>query len=709
MNNKSLSALAVAMLVVSALHADVSDDIRFRDAVKSEIDKRVQVSDPKRTTLKVTARDGSIYYVDAVEGPTEYIHIDDYIAAHNAAREKIEEEDKRTVQESHRKHIENQPHLKAYAEMQLSRLNFDMQENIYIDKRLADRADGIKFEIENTSLKVLQKCCRAKDWLNALNVIYSILHDGQIKVHYDMFPCEDEIDELYSGITNYRFLVQWTISSDIDIVAYGRDMQEIVGSLGGSGETLLDNKRPHIQQGQFAGGMFVLGAGVSKKDMISNISLLSGAKIFLGFKDGPEYGPCNKTQEDFDMYILMSVVGEEKSYVIPGISVIVKERYDLNEKLNSGKISPEAYEKGISSVQDKYKASFDAIFIRLNDAKEFVAKDREEQKRRYPIEQKERAEYAEKMLSEISFKLGSYCKMQKDLWNYVSTCEVTERDWATLKDMQLKKDWLGMLNVIGGTSMSDYPSINTIENMIEKLKKREFHLALKFTHDNLRIVEQAGIIGEHKTHYDKEVADELIVRFKMANQDIRTNKCIIYCPSAKDNSTYGWGNCNKKAGEKRAKIEKDMELGRIDKTEYEHSMQQVQEETETAILEWLDMAVVENDWMRPISGRTKIVRDKPSSIGNNSGKSKAGGKTKSPTKAPKIKWIECPNCEGTRYISKGSCDNCGGTGKTRTPVRRALGGTMGGRLTQCDKCRGKGEIKESCKECNGRGKIKEEY
>jgi hypothetical protein len=74
----------------------------------------------------------------------------------------------------------------------------------------------------------------------------------------------------------------------------------------------------------------------------------------------------------------------------------------------------------------------------------------------------------------------------------------------------------------------------------------------------------------------------------------------------------------------------------------------------------------------------------------------------------KMTWIKCPDCSGSRYISKGQCDKCGGEGKYRTPVTHGIGGrSMGGRVTQCDKCKGRGEIKEGCKTCRGRGKVKQ--
>ena len=85
---------------------------------------------------------------------------------------------------------------------------------------------------------------------------------------------------------------------------------------------------------------------------------------------------------------------------------------------------------------------------------------------------------------------------------------------------------------------------------------------------------------------------------------------------------------------------------------------------------------------------------------------KTSSATESQTKQPP-KYVVCPDCDGERYISEGRCDFCDGVGWTRTPVTRGIGGrTMGGRKSQCDKCKGKGEIKKLCQTCRGRGKIR---
>lgn len=137
-------------------------------------------------------------------------------------------------------------------------------------------------------------------------------------------------------------------------------------------------------------------------------------------------------------------------------------------------------------------------------------------------------------------------------------------------------------------------------------------------------------------------------------------------------------------------LREDKRLGRISQGEVEEKSKRMDEKFWQDFTVWIETSRI------PDNGYPVKVREKTNA---------------SIVGAPvieKMMWIKCPDCEGSRYISKGQCDKCGGEGKYRTRVIRGIGGRpMGGRMAQCDKCKGKGEIKESCKTCRGRGKVKQ--
>ena len=148
------------------------------------------------------------------------------------------------------------------------------------------------------------------------------------------------------------------------------------------------------------------------------------------------------------------------------------------------------------------------------------------------------------------------------------------------------------------------------------------------------------------------------------------------------------------------KISSEAKLGRITQAEAEKLRKNAEDELMKGFSAWLNTSKV-RDSHYPVRVRK---RQKNVGVGTSSNM-QMSGVSNNPSKT---QWVTCPDCEGSRYISKGQCDKCGGEGKYRTPVTHGIGGrSMGGRVTQCDKCKGKGEIKESCKRCRGRGKVKQ--
>ena len=113
---------------------------------------------------------------------------------------------------------------------------------------------------------------------------------------------------------------------------------------------------------------------------------------------------------------------------------------------------------------------------------EEARKAEEERKKRFPIEQKQRAEYAEIKLVPISFRADSYFEMQQDLKKYVYSVCVTDKKWSELKKLQADKNWLGMLAAISEGEMPQYPEEKVIDELIDRLRKETFHVEILFTH-----------------------------------------------------------------------------------------------------------------------------------------------------------------------------------------------------------------------------------
>ena len=331
----------------------------------------------------------------------------------------------------------------------------------------------------------------------------------------------------------------------------------------------------------------------------------------------------------------------------------------------------------------------------------------EERKRRYPIEQKQRAEYASVKLGGISFDWKSYVRMQKDLLRYVYSIEVTEKKWGELQNLQREKNWLGMLNAIAEATYSDFPDEKIIASVVNKLTTTQFHISIKFTHDNLRIETQEGFSGKYTTHYEDKVSKELIVAFRITNVDPIKNLCYIYNPFAKGyklSTGYcdPWTFYGRKAKEQREKVKSSIELGMITLSERDNALKQIENEFNTNVIAWFDTAMIDGtERMHPIAGREKQISPVAT-------KSSISGKVSRGNESTKPKWIACPDCNGSRYISKGKCPNCDGVGRYRTSITQGIGGRpMGGKIRQCDKCKASGEIKELCKRCHGRGKVKQ--
>lgn len=343
---------------------------------------------------------------------------------------------------------------------------------------------------------------------------------------------------------------------------------------------------------------------------------------------------------------------------------------------------------------------------------EEIAEADEERKRRYPIEQRKRREYAETMLSKISFDVNSYFDIQKDLRRFVHSVSVTEKRWVTFKELQSRKDWLGLLNAIAEREMKDFPEQAEIKYAIDNLMSTTFHAEFLFTHTDdkrhsgLHHRMCVGVISPGEQYqpirWDQGNSSRDVV-WDLDNASLIVPFSIHSGKNKFIHSEYpdppGW-ELLKKRQEQLNKISSDAKLGRITQSEAEKRRKIAEDELMKGFSAWLNTSRV-RDSHYPVRVREQR---KNVSVGQSSN-IQMSGVSNSPSKP---QWVTCPDCNGSRYISKGVCPNCDGVGRYRTRITRGIGGRpMGGRMTQCNKCNGKGEIKELCKRCHGRGKVKQ--
>lgn len=331
----------------------------------------------------------------------------------------------------------------------------------------------------------------------------------------------------------------------------------------------------------------------------------------------------------------------------------------------------------------------------------------DDRRRRYPIEQKERAEYAEVMLSKISFDIGSYFDIQNDLKRYIASMSVTEKKWENLKELQLKNDWLGMLRVAAGNEMKDYPDQSQIAAIIENLKNARFHLETLFTHkpefsDRIRVgwvrLEDISYDFSNPGYWDgvedfeKDKAG-LIVTFSMAASEKR--RPLLYAPESSPRAREVFDRRRSQL----SKIHSDVKYGKISGDEANRQQDRVEEEFKLGIASWIEVSRIGAG----VFGER--VRESQSNIGSEkSGEKPMGAKTVQP---PKQVWVTCPDCEGKRRFST-KCTECRGEGVYYTDSSRGIGGrVMGGKKRRCNKCNGTGEMKVDCEKCHGLGKIRQ--
>ena len=345
----------------------------------------------------------------------------------------------------------------------------------------------------------------------------------------------------------------------------------------------------------------------------------------------------------------------------------------------------------------KAKAEMEEVRRRKEEAE----KAEEEKKKRYPIEQKQRAEYAEAKLSPISFKIGSYFEMQRDLKKYVYSTSITEKKWGELQRLQAENNWLGMLSTISETEMADYPEEKEIDELVGSLKKRPFHVEICFTHTvecspGIEVTRWSNLGHTGSPFWKYRNADELgwgrwrswdhalaqlVVQFSLEDG----KDCIIYCAQSdqKENASIAddlFDVMDNKTRNALNKIESDQRLGRISASEADLARDKTREK-------YIDLVKAKLITMK--CKMDPAVR-----------RSRTGG-------AQVMRESLCQDCNGAgRIKNELTCKKCDGTG-TGVKYKLGLNNTTRRIEYKCSNCHGKGIIvRESpCPTCKGLGKI----
>ena len=157
-----------------------------------------------------------------------------------------------------------------------------------------------------------------------------------------------------------------------------------------------------------------------------------------------------------------------------------RERLALQERERNAQIEREMKKVRMENERKLQQMKAEAA-ARENAARQEAAKKEEEDRQqRYPEEQRQRAEYAATKLLPLSFDLSKRFRFQNALAKCIKSAVVTDRDWNRLTEMQKKKDWLGMLGVIDGNHMKEYPELDTIDGLMEKLNDRKFYVDFRW-------------------------------------------------------------------------------------------------------------------------------------------------------------------------------------------------------------------------------------
>ena len=323
-----------------------------------------------------------------------------------------------------------------------------------------------------------------------------------------------------------------------------------------------------------------------------------------------------------------------------------------------------------------------------------------------------RAELARELFEPLSFNIGDYFFIQEDLKKYVSGLSVRNPAWDELKRCHDRQDYIGILGILGGEKLREYPSESTIRQRHAELVGSSGLNRVGPFMLSISLVRRMNVIC--RAFPGKKTSVCLGTDFQSIQWQfkIKEGKCFyIYSPDERINSTI------KRYADARDKVREDMNLARIFKEDGEKKIADLCDRQYNDTLRWLATAKVVAG--EPIAGRVPL---QPSFWRTFNGERKKGGTSGSPEAVGTNdsdksnsdqggEFVVCEECKGRKTVpNEVICSKCNGAGSfvRQTRIKDLSGNALPPKEVKCSKCNGKGVIsvgRKPCEACDGKGRV----
>lgn len=322
----------------------------------------------------------------------------------------------------------------------------------------------------------------------------------------------------------------------------------------------------------------------------------------------------------------------------------------------------------------------------------------------------EREAYAKELFAPVSFNLGSYFYIQEDLKQYISDFSVVGNQWGELKALHDSGDYLGMLGVLSGRKLREYPDKEGIKRLYSKMLggmfSQNYRVSLAATH-NINLVCRAFPGMDCHLPGITALTDFRNMQMMFA---IRGGKCFyVYTPDDKINLII------KKYAEARDKVREDMKLARIFEEDGAKQIEALNQEQFHATLKWLSSAKVRpGPYIRLRQPMSKSFWREFNAAGKKTavpeGKILNEKAEPSGDRAVRKAAYVCPECNGRKYLSTKSCEKCDGAGYSLREawITDLSGNRLPAKKQKCAACQGKGTVytgRRKCPRCAGTGVV----
>ena len=329
-----------------------------------------------------------------------------------------------------------------------------------------------------------------------------------------------------------------------------------------------------------------------------------------------------------------------------------------------------------------------------------------------PLPGDRRAELARELFEPLSFNLGDYFFVQEDLKKYISELSVRNAAWDELKRYHDNHDYLGMLGVLSGEKLRDYPSEETIRRLHTILVESPILASIVRFQLSVSLTRKINIVC--RAFPGKDAGIFLGTDFQNMNWQfkIKGGKCFyIYSPDNRINAII------KQYGDARDKVREDMKMARIFKDDGEKKIAGLCERQYNDTLRWLATAKVVAG--EPIAGRTPLLPSFWKSFNGGQKKVSVNGLAvqNGASDSDKAKtdtadnFAVCAVCNGKKTVSEEMiCSRCNGVGSVvrQSKIKDLSGNALPAKETKCTKCNGKGIIivgRKPCETCGGKGRL----